>query len=157
MGIARDWEKRVIWTNITYAKRTVRIFRVSPQSRSLSSASFQTFGLTALASHALRACEARARKTLTPRFTEFFSDFEKKKKTTVWQSERHSKTLRPLSWSETLCSNSVDSTLHSTLCSAIVKIIFVSQEPQCLLVYTCFKKSLVEKKRGQMSVVVKNT
>ena len=156
MGLARDWEKRVIWTNITYAKRTVRIFSVSPQSRSLSSASFQTFGLTALASHALRACEARARKTLTPRFTEFFSDFEKKK-TTVWQSKRHSKTLRPLSWSETLCSNSVDSTLHSTLCSAIVKIIFVSQEPQCLLVYTCFKKSLVEKKRGQMSVVVKYT
>ena len=154
MGIARDWEKRVIWTNITYAKRTVRIFSVSLQSRSLSSASFQTFGLTALASHALRACEARARKTLTPRFTEFFSDFEKKKKPTVLQSKRHSKTLRPLSWSETLCSNSVDNTRHSTLCSAIVKIIFVSQEPQCLLVYTCFKKSL-GKKHGQMSVVVK--
>ena len=34
-----------------------------------------------LASHALRACEARAlraRKTLTPRFTDFFTDFEKK-------------------------------------------------------------------------------
>ena len=34
-----------------------------------------------LASHALRACEARAlraRKTLTVRFTDFFSDFEKK-------------------------------------------------------------------------------
>ena len=34
-----------------------------------------------LASHALRACEARAlraRKTLTPRFTNFFTDFEKK-------------------------------------------------------------------------------
>ena len=33
------------------------------------------------ASHALRACEARAlraRKTLTPRFTDFFTDFEKK-------------------------------------------------------------------------------
>ena len=31
--------------------------------------------------HALRACEARAlcaRKTLTPRFTDFFTDFEKK-------------------------------------------------------------------------------
>ena len=34
-----------------------------------------------LASHALRACEARAlraRKTLTPRFTDFFTDFEGK-------------------------------------------------------------------------------
>ena len=37
-----------------------------------------------LASHALRACEARARKTLTPRFTDFFTDFEKKP--TVLQS-----------------------------------------------------------------------
>ena len=27
----------------------------------------------------LSACEARARKTLTPRFTDFFTDFEKKK------------------------------------------------------------------------------
>ena len=26
----------------------------------------------------LLACEARARKTLTPRFTDFFTDFEKK-------------------------------------------------------------------------------
>ena len=34
-----------------------------------------------LASH---ACEARARKTLTPRFTDFFTDFEKKP--TVLQS-----------------------------------------------------------------------
>ena len=50
MGIARGWEKRVIRTNITYAKRTVRIFSVSPQSRSLFSASFQTFCLTARAS-----------------------------------------------------------------------------------------------------------
>ena len=47
MGIARGWEKRVIRTNVTYAKRTVRIFSVSPQSRSLFSASFQTFCLTA--------------------------------------------------------------------------------------------------------------
>ena len=34
-----------------------------------------------LASHALRACKARAlraRKTLTPRFTDFFTDSEKK-------------------------------------------------------------------------------
>ena len=31
MGIARGLEKRVIRTNITYAKRTVRIFSVSPQ------------------------------------------------------------------------------------------------------------------------------
>ena len=40
----------------------------------------------------LRACEARAlraRKTLTPRFTDFFTDFEKKKKkTTVLQSRK---------------------------------------------------------------------
>ena len=49
MGIARGWEKRVIRTNITYANRTVRIFSVSPQSRSLFSASFQTFCLTARA------------------------------------------------------------------------------------------------------------
>ena len=31
-----------------------------------------------LASHALRVCAPRARKTLTPRFTDFFTDFEKK-------------------------------------------------------------------------------
>ena len=49
MGIARGREKRVIWTNITYAKRTVRIFSVSPQSGSMFSASFQTFCLTARA------------------------------------------------------------------------------------------------------------
>ena len=49
MGIARGWEKRVIRTNITYAKRTVRIFSVSPQSRSLFSASLPTFCLTARA------------------------------------------------------------------------------------------------------------
>ena len=43
-----------------------------------------------LASPALRAREARAlraRKTLTPRFTDFFSDFEKKP--TVLQSKQH--------------------------------------------------------------------
>ena len=37
--------------------------------------------LFSLASHARRACEARAlraRKTLTPRFTDFLTDFEKK-------------------------------------------------------------------------------
>jgi len=34
-------------------------------------------GFFSLASQALRACEA-ARKTLTPRFTDFFTDFEKK-------------------------------------------------------------------------------
>ena len=40
-----------------------------------------------LALQALRACEARApraRKTLTPRFTDFFTDFEKKR--TILQS-----------------------------------------------------------------------
>ena len=38
------------------------------------------FGFFSPASHARRACEARAlraRKTLTPRFTDFFTDFEK--------------------------------------------------------------------------------
>ena len=48
----------------------------------------QDWGETlSLAAHALRACEARAlraRKTLTPRFTDFFTDFEKKP--TVLQS-----------------------------------------------------------------------
>ena len=41
----------------------------------------RTVGFFSLASHAPRACEARAlraRKTLTPRFTDFFTDFEKK-------------------------------------------------------------------------------
>ena len=41
----------------------------------------ETLKIFSLASHALRACEARAlraRKTLTPRFTDFFTDFEKK-------------------------------------------------------------------------------
>ena len=47
MGIALGWEKRVFRTNITYAKRTVRICSVSPQSRSLFSASLQTFCLIA--------------------------------------------------------------------------------------------------------------
>ena len=49
MGIARGWEKRVIRTNIAHAKRTVRIFSVSPHSRSLFSALFKTFCLTARA------------------------------------------------------------------------------------------------------------
>ena len=30
MGIARGWKKQVIRTNIMYAKRTVRIFSLSP-------------------------------------------------------------------------------------------------------------------------------
>ena len=41
----------------------------------------RTVGFFSLASQALRACEARAlraHKTLTPRFTDFFTDFEKK-------------------------------------------------------------------------------
>ena len=48
--------------------------------------------LFSLASQALRACEARAlhaRKTLTPRFTDFFYDFEKKNPT-VLQSKKYS-------------------------------------------------------------------
>ena len=54
----------LVGTNSLYGKRTVGFF--------------------SLASHALRACEAgalralRARKTLRPRFTDFFTDFEKK-------------------------------------------------------------------------------
>ena len=144
MGIARGWERRVIWTNITYAKRTVRIFTVSPQSRSLSSAPFQTFCFTALASHALRACEARARKTLTPLFTEFFFLILRKKNPTVLQSKRHSKTLRPLSWSETLCSNSVNSTLHSTLCSAIKLFLLVRNRNVFLFIHV--SRKALEKK-----------
>ena len=56
----RDWGE-TLGTNSLYGKRTVGFF--------------------SLASNALRACEARAlraRKTLTPRFTDFFTDFEKK-------------------------------------------------------------------------------
>ena len=37
-SIARGWEKRAIRTIISYSKRTVRIFRVSPQSCSPFSA-----------------------------------------------------------------------------------------------------------------------
>ena len=51
----------LVGTNSLYGKRTV--------------------GFSSLASHALRACKARAlraRKTLTARFTDFFTDFEKK-------------------------------------------------------------------------------
>ena len=51
----------LVGTNSSYGKRTVSFF--------------------SLASHALRACEARAlraRKTLTPRFIDFFTDCEKK-------------------------------------------------------------------------------
>jgi len=54
--------------------KTVRIFAYS----STREQSIKRSGL------ALRACEARARKTLTPRFTDFFTDFEKKP--TVLQS-----------------------------------------------------------------------
>ena len=57
MGIAHGWEKRVIRTNITYAKRTVCIFSVCPQSRSLFSASFHTFCLTARAYLNTQKCE----------------------------------------------------------------------------------------------------
>ena len=51
----------LVGTNSLYGKRTVVFF--------------------SLASHACRTCEARAlrtRKTLTPRFTDFFTDFGKK-------------------------------------------------------------------------------
>ena len=36
------------------------------------------YGFFSLASHALPTCEARTRKTLTPRLTDFFTDFEEK-------------------------------------------------------------------------------
>ena len=49
MGIARGWERQVIRMNVKYAKRTVHIFSVSPQSHSLFSALFHTFCLTARA------------------------------------------------------------------------------------------------------------
>ena len=70
--------------------KTVRIFAYSStreQSNKRSGMRLKTESETeerrffSLASHALRACEARAlraRNTLTPRFTDFFTDFEKK-------------------------------------------------------------------------------
>ena len=68
--------------------KTVRIFAYSStreQSNKRSGMRLktesETGGFFSLASHALRACEARAlraRNTLTPRFTDFFTDFEKK-------------------------------------------------------------------------------
>ena len=71
--------------------KTVRIFvysSTSEQSNKRSGMRLKTESETgerrfffSLASHARRACEARAlraRKTLTPRFTDFFTDFEKK-------------------------------------------------------------------------------
>ena len=70
--------------------KTVRIFAYlskREQSNKRSGTRLKTESETGerrffpLASHALRACEARAlraRKTRTPRFTDFFTDFEKK-------------------------------------------------------------------------------
>ena len=66
--------------------KTVRIFAYSntrEQSNQRSGMRLITESETGerRASHARRACEARAlpaRKTLTPRFTDFFTDFEKK-------------------------------------------------------------------------------
>ena len=46
----------------------------------------KNWDLFSLASHALRACKAhalRARKTLTPGFPDFFTDFEKKNPTVL--------------------------------------------------------------------------
>ena len=59
---SRTFLNPLVGTNSLYGKRTVVFF-------------------FSLASHALRACEAhalRARKTLTPRFTDFCTGFEKK-------------------------------------------------------------------------------
>ena len=76
--------------------KTVGIFaysRTREQSNERSATRLKTESETgerrffALASHALRACVAcalRAHKTLTPRFSDFFPDFEKKP--TVLQS-----------------------------------------------------------------------
>ena len=70
--------------------KTVRIFAYSStrkQSNKRPGTRLKTESETgerrffSLASHARGACEApalRARKTLTPRFTDFFTDFEKK-------------------------------------------------------------------------------
>ena len=72
--------------------KTVRIFAYSStreRSNKRSGTRLKTESETgerrekffSLASHALRACETRAlraRKTLTPGFTDFFTDFEKK-------------------------------------------------------------------------------
>ena len=78
--------------------KTVRIFAYSSsreQSNKMSGTRLKTESETgerrffSLSSHALRACEAcalRARKTLTPHFTDFFTDFEKKP--TVLQSNQ---------------------------------------------------------------------
>ena len=69
--------------------KTVRIFAYSStreQSNKRSGTRLKTESETgerrekffSLASHALRVCAPRARKTHTPRFTDFFTDFEKK-------------------------------------------------------------------------------
>ena len=60
--------------------KTVRIFAYS-STREQSNKRSGTRLKTESETHTLRACEARAlraRKTLTPRFTDFFTDFEKK-------------------------------------------------------------------------------
>ena len=56
-------------------------------------------GFFSLASHDLLACEARAlraRKTLTPRFTDFFTDFEKKNR--LFGSLSNKKTKGQFHW-----------------------------------------------------------
>ena len=61
----------LVGTNSFYGKRTVG---------------------SSLASHAPQGCEARAlraRKTLTPRFTDFFTDFEKKKTDVLQSTNKH--------------------------------------------------------------------
>ena len=79
----------VFHTTLKLDCKTVRIFAYSSTREQSNEAENRErdWGETlkirffSLASHALRACEARAlraRKTLTPRFTDFFTDFEKK-------------------------------------------------------------------------------
>ena len=64
-----------------YATREQSNKRSETRLKTESEAWGETLKIFSLASHALRACEARApraRKTLTVRFTDFFADFEKK-------------------------------------------------------------------------------
>ena len=69
--------------------KTVHIFAYSVKQKVWNEAENreqdwrETLKIRSVASHALRACEAR--ETLTPRFTDFFIDFEKE--TTVLQSK----------------------------------------------------------------------
>ena len=65
-GLERSWKQRA---------------RLARDAKKIKNKKIPLARAPALASHALPACEARvlrARKTLTPRFNDFFTDFEKK-------------------------------------------------------------------------------